>query len=55
MHNQEFYRLREKNLNIIKSFLAQNDRIHAMKIIAMQAVLSYQYNQFFFDEALEGL
>lgn len=55
MHNQEFDRLREKNLNIIKSFLAQNDRIHAMKIIAMQAVLSYQYNQFFFDEALEGL
>ena len=30
MHNQEFYRLREKNLNIIKSFLAQNVRIHAM-------------------------
>lgn len=55
MHNQEFYRLREKNLNIIKSFLAQNDRIHAMKIIAIQAVLSYQYNQFFFDAALEDL
>ena len=55
MAKEEFAHIRQKNLQVIKYYLEAGDYSRAMRIVAMQANMAYQYNQFYFDEELEVL
>lgn len=55
MAKEDFARIRQKNLQVIRHYLDADDCSHAMRIVAMQANMAYQYNQFYFDEELEEL
>lgn len=55
MKGNKFTYIRQKNLQVIKYYLEAGDYSRAMRIVAMQANMAYQYNQFYFDEELEVL
>lgn len=55
MVKEEFAYIHQKNLQVIKHYLDSGDYSRAMRIVAMQANMAYQYNQFYFDEDLEIL
>ena len=55
MVKEEFARIHQKNLQVIRHYLDAGDYSCAMRIVAMQANMAYQYNQFYFDEELENL
>ena len=55
MVKEEFARIHQKNLQVIKHYLDTGDYSCAMRIVAMQANMAYQYNQFYYDAELEIL
>ncbi|MCR5757839.1 MAG: hypothetical protein K6F95_08025 [Selenomonas sp.] len=55
MIGKDFSAIRQKNLRLIQQYTAKGNYEFAMRIVALQANMSYQYNQFYFDDELEVL